>query len=330
MATQIVRIGKLSLQHPLVINAGGTLKDWDNLPAFLATQLQIVLFGAALAPLRAGNEGGIPKTLFVQNVGGITLSYNRMGLPEKYGLEWYEQHLGEKNRLVADHGKVLAMNIAGFSLNEFVQLAQACQRASVQLIFADISCANTSQEPHCFNPEATAEIIRAVQNAAPDATIGVKLPYIPLPSLLKQLVGACKDTEVGIIEVINAMGQYHPIDEVGERRLGGPSSGGGFLAKDPAQGMVARVKDLLGEDSAIRIMATGGIGCGPKRPGQDIRDYECLGATMYGVHTAARSTDYPHSVMPEVFDEIYEDYLRLREETMESASLREAEASLPP
>jgi len=203
------------------------------------------------------------------------------------------------------------MNIAGFSLNEFVDLAQACQRTGVQLIFADISCANTSQEPHCFNPEATAEIIRAVQNAAPDATIGVKLPYIPLPSLLKQLVDVCQETGVGIIEVINAMGQYHPVDEQGERRLGGHASGGGFLTKDPAQGMVARIADLLGKDSPIHIMATGGIGCGPNCPGQDILDYERLGATLFGVHTAARSTEFPYPIMPQIFDAIRADYQAL-------------------
>ena len=301
-------------RHPLIVNAGGTLKDWDNLPGFLSTKLQIILFGAALEQVRAGNEGGIPKTLFVQWIasGSVKLSYNRMGLPEKYGLEWYEQHLEEKNQLVAEHGKMLAMNIAGFSLNEFVRLAKSCRRAGVQLIFADISCANTSQEPHCFNPKATAEIIRAVQNAAPDATIGVKLPYIPLPSLLKELVDVCRETKVGIIEVINAMGQYYPINEYGTRRLGGPASGGGFLAKDPAQGMVVRVRDLLEENPAIHIMATGGIGCGPNRPGQDILDLELLGATIFGTHTAARSTEYPYNIVPKVFDEIPEDYLRLR------------------
>lgn len=329
MATPTIQIGKLSFRHPLVVNAGGTLKNWGNLPDFLKTNLQIVLFGAALEPLRPGNPGGILATLFVQNVaGGIKLSYNRLGLPERYGITWYRQHLAEKNSLVADHGKVLAMNIAGFSVDEFARLASVCHTACVHIIFADISCANTSQEPHCFYPEAAAEIIREVRAAAPNATIGVKLPYIPLPSLLTELVDICKKGGIGIIEVINAMGQYHPIDERGVRRLGGPASGGGFLAKDPAQGMVARVKTLLGENPTIHIMATGGIGCGPGRAGQDILDYERLGATLFGVHTAARSTNPPYSVMPQVFDAILDDYntiallLRVREKTLVQHQIR--------
>lgn len=313
MTPHTIQIGGVpfDFQCPLIVNAGGTLKDWDNLPGFLESSLQVIVFGASLESQRSGNPGGIPATLFVQSVAGVKISYNRLGLPEKYGIEWYQQHLADKNQVVANHGKVLAMNMAGFSVDEFARLAHVCHNAGIRIIFADISCANTAQEPHCFNLEAAAEIMKEVRVAAPDAVIGVKLPYIPLPSLLRELVGACKESGVGVIEVINAMGQYHPIDEHGTRRLGGPASGAGFLAKDPAQGMVARVADLLGKDSNIHIMATGGIGCGPNRSGQDILDYEHLGATMFGVHTAARSTEFPYSIMPQVFDAIRADYQAL-------------------
>jgi len=314
MAPQTIRLGAMEFEWPLIVNAGGTLKDWDLLPEFRGTSLQIVLFGAALESKRPGNSGGIPATLLVEKAGGLKISYNRLGLPEKYGIEWYREHLAAQNQLVAEQGKVLAMNIAGFNLGEFARLAVVCQQAGVRIVFADISCANTSQEPHCFSPRDAAQIMKEMRAAAPDAVIGVKLPYIPTLSLLTELVGICKESGVGIIEVINAMGQYHPVDEAGGRRLGGPASGGGFLAKDPAQGMVFRVAALLGQNSGIHIMAAGGIGCGPNRPGQDILDYERLGATLFGVHTAARSTKSPYNVMPQIFDDIREDYLRLREE----------------
>lgn len=319
MQTKTIQIGGLSFQHPLILNGGGTLKDWNDIPKFLSSSLQVILFGAALEAQRKGNEGGIPATLFVQNIRGIKISYNRLGLPEKYGIEWYRQHLAEKRQLVESSGKVLAMNIAGFSVGEFARLATVCHEANVSIIFVDISCANTSQEPHCFSLEASAEIIWMVKKAAPDAVIGVKLPYIPTPSLLDKLVGICKKFGVGIIEVINAMGQYHPIDENGKRRLNGPASGGGFLAKDPAQGMVARVATLLGENSGIHIMATGGIGCGPRHPAQDILDYERLGATIFGIHTAARSCVSPYRVEPETFTVIANQYRTMMQQKMVTA-----------
>lgn len=314
-----VQIGGLSFNHPLVINAGGTLKYWDDLPGFLDTSLQVILFGAMLLPIRAGNPGGIPATLFVDGKppamgrSGLMLSYNRMGLPEKYGARWYERNLASKDQVVEGRGKILAMNIAGFTSGELGSLAEICHNAGIRIIFADISCANTDREPICFSPEATREALVAVRNGAPDSIIGVKLPYIPLPSLLKELVGVCVEERVDVIEAINAMGQYHPTNEHGALRLGGPASGGGFLAKDAAQGMVTRIKALLGNASPIHIMATGGIGCGPNRPGQDILDYERRGATLFGIHTAARSPVYPYQVMPKVFDEIRQDYLELSE-----------------
>jgi len=312
MAPQTIRLGTMEFEWPLIVNAGGTLKNWNDLPALLGTSLQIILYGAMLLPIRAGNPGGIPATLFVDEWRGIKVSYNRLGLPEKYGAGWYEQNLASKNQLVADHGKVLAVNIAGFSVGELARLAEICHGAGIRIIFADISCANTNQEPICFSAEATRNALAAVKQSAPDAVIGVKLPYIPLPSLLMGLVKVCGEVEVDVIEVINAMGQYHPTNEDGALRLGGPASGGGFLAKDAAQGMVTRVKSLLGDNSRIHIMATGGIGCGPNaRPGQDILDYEHRGATLFGVHTAARSPRYPHEIEPRVFDFIREDYLML-------------------
>ncbi|MCH8048956.1 hypothetical protein IIC44_02580, partial [Patescibacteria group bacterium] len=250
----------MEFSSPLIINAGGTLKDWDNLPALLETSLQIILFGAMLLPIREGSLGGISATLFVQEQGGIKTSYNRMGLPEKYGDQWYEQNLVNKNQLVADYGKVLAINIAGFNTGQLASCAEICRDAGVRIIFVDISCSNTDQEPICFSPEATKNALVAVKNAAPDAVIGVKLPYIPLSSLLGELVEVCKEMQIDVIEVINAMGQYYPTNasEHGVFRLAGPASGAGFLAKDPAQGMVTRVKSLLGDNSLIRIMATGG------------------------------------------------------------------------
>ena len=189
MKPQAIRVGQLLFEQPVIVNAGGTLKDWSDLPGFLKTGLEIIVFGAALEARRTGNPGGIPATLFVQSTRGVKLSYNRMGLPEMYGIEWYSENLAGRNRAVSDCGKVLAMNIAGFSVGEFTRLALVCHLAGVRIIFADISCANTSQEPHCFYPETAAEIIREVQAAAPDATIGVKLPYIPTPSLLIEMVG---------------------------------------------------------------------------------------------------------------------------------------------
>ncbi|MDA1337416.1 MAG: hypothetical protein O3C23_01485 [bacterium] len=305
-----IRLGNREFEHPLIVNAGGTLKDWDDLPPLLGTSLQIILFGAMLLPLREGNPGGIPATLFVHEENDIRISYNRMGLPEKYGEQWYEDHLFEQNHLVADCGKVLAMNIAGFSAQELGQAAKICHNANIKIIFADISCANTDVEPLCFSPEATREALTAVKQAAPNAVIGVKLPYIPLPSLLKEVVGVLSEVGVDIIEAINAMGQYHPTNEHGIFRLGGPASGGGFLAKDPAQGMVTRIKALLGNNSPIQIMATGGIGCGPNITArEDIVDYESRGATVFGIHTAARSTEFPYAVTPEFFDYARKDYL---------------------
>jgi len=135
MAPQTIRLGTMEFEWPLIVNAGGTLKNWNDLPALLGTSLQIILYGAMLLPIRAGNPGGIPATLFVDEWRGIKVSYNRLGLPEKYGAGWYEQNLASKNQLVADHGKVLAVNIAGFSVGELARLAEICHGAGIRIIF---------------------------------------------------------------------------------------------------------------------------------------------------------------------------------------------------
>ena len=59
-------------------------------------------------------------------------------------------------------------------------------------------------------------------------------------------------------------------------------------------------------------MGTGGIGCGPARPGADVLEYRRRGASVVGIHTAARSEEPPHDIDYGAFDRIKADYLEVK------------------
>ena len=316
------RLGNLTrLVDPIVMPDGGTFKNWDDLPRWLGTDLPIILFGAALPEKRDGNDASTPTdVLHVVVRDGVKTSYNRLGLPEAYGLAWYQEHLSEKVAEIHAAGKYFAFNIAGFTVQEFEAMARVACISRVDIIVIDISCSNTTQEPFCFDPNLSRQTIEAVQNTAPETNVIVKLPYIPLPSILQELVGICvEERHVAAIDVINAMAGCLPFDPNGNRIMGGYASGGGNVALVFGMGMVSRLADLIPADSDTVIMGTGGIGCGPARSGADVLEYRQRGASVVGVHTAARSPVPPHGIDYGTFDRIKADYLALTKQEVASA-----------
>lgn len=98
------------------------------------------------------------------------------------GIAYYRGHLPDMIRWVHTSGKACALNVAGFSTDEYVQLASMGSEAGIDFVELNFGCPNVSengtQKPIVsFDPDAIEEIITAVGEAT-DVPLLCKLsPY---------------------------------------------------------------------------------------------------------------------------------------------------------
>jgi len=109
---------------------------------------------------------------------GDGYALNSFGMPNG-GLEFYRTHLPEMIQIAHGADKKLSLSIAGFTTDEYIQLATMAHAARVDLIELNLGCPNISvdgvQKPIVsFDREKMAEIIDAVAGVT-DIPLMVKL-----------------------------------------------------------------------------------------------------------------------------------------------------------
>jgi dihydroorotate dehydrogenase (NAD+) catalytic subunit len=261
---QAVTIGRTTFANP-VLAASGTFGFGLQYPE-VATQLGgVVTKGITLQP-RTGN---LPPRI-AEFPGGII---NSVGL-ENPGIERFRcEVLPELRRLKT----AVVVNIAGFAVDEYAELARQLDDRRVDALELNVSCPNVKAGGAAFGQSVRAveSITRKVRRAS-NRTLIVKLTanFVD-PAETARAAEAAGADAVTVINTLVGMA----LDQQGRPFLGARTGGvSGPALKPFALFCVDRVAQ------AVKIPV---IGCGGVMTGQDALDFLSAGASMVQVGTAS-------------------------------------------
>jgi len=293
-------IAGLKLEHP-VMNAAGTCKlfEGDHGVGILArSAASAIMVGSITLEERAGNQGNVYVFDHIQRS-----SLNALGLPCR-GKEYYIAYLPAMVQVAHDAGKPLCVSIAGFSPQEYRELAAIALKGGADLIEVNLGCPNiwkdgVQKRIASFSPEVTALILEGIETEiGRDARVAVKISPFSDPWALADLAGVLADQE--IVKIVttmntfpNAFGfamreQAMPLITVGYAGLAGPA------VKPIGLGQVKQLRALLPD--RIQLIGVGGV-----TKGNDVKDYLAVGATCTQVATTLLEEG------PEVFSRILQE-----------------------
>lgn len=190
-----VNLGGLTLKNP-VLTASGTFGYGREFADFFDPALlgAVVVKGLTLRP-RAGN----PPPRIVETPSGML---NAIGM-ENVGLEAF---LRDKLPWLVERGVTVAANILGETVEEYAALAEGLAHApGVSLIEVNVSCPNVAAGGMFFgaDPQATADVTRAVVRAAGGKPVMVKLT--PLVTDITSVALAAVEAGAHALSLINTL-----------------------------------------------------------------------------------------------------------------------------
>jgi len=205
-------------------------------------------------------------------------SLNSMGIPN-LGYRTYAELLPE----LRSFGKPVVASIAGFSLEEYVHVAEHISDAGPDLVEVNLSCPNVVGKPQiAYDFEASAAILKALRPVVRQP-MGVKIPpYLDL-ALHEAMARVLRECRVDFLVAINSIGNALVIDPDREEAVIRPKGGlgglGGACIKPVALANVRVFHQLLGPEFPI-------IGVGGVESGTDVFEHLLAGARAVQVGTA--------------------------------------------
>jgi dihydroorotate dehydrogenase (fumarate) len=291
-----------SISVPLM-NAAGTCRNGREVRELASSLSAAVVVGSVTLEPRVGNEG---KTYWSHP----TYSINSLGLPNP-GLAFYIDALPHMLRIVHDHGKPLIVSIAGFSVEEYAQLARTFAGIGVDIIEVNMGCPNIWQGKSqkaigCFDLMYLRNVCMAVTSALDQVTkptgrrvsFGVKISPFSDPVELSKLGAILTELSemsdrIKFVTTSNTFPNSMAIDERGRPRLDPLFGGlGGPALKPISLGQVKQLREILPKH--FQIIGVGGV-CS----GKDIEEYLAVGADLVQV-----CTTYWNSKRRETFAEL--------------------------
>lgn len=275
-----VKVGRASFANP-VLAASGTFGFGTTFPRVAARLGGVVSKGITLQP-RAGNR---PPRI-AEFTGGII---NSVGL-ENPGVERFvSEVLPEMRRL----GTNVVVNVAGFAVEEYAELARLLDRDGVDALELNVSCPNVKEGGAAFGQcAATVERITRAARRATRRTLIVKLTanFVD-PAETARAAEAAGADAVTAINTLFGMA----LDPAGRPLLGARTGGiSGPALKPFALYCVDRVA------AAVKIPV---IGSGGVMSGQDAADFLSAGARLIQVGSASLGRpDATAVVVDELFD----------------------------
>ena len=131
-----VKVDGHRFEHP-IINGAGLIKTIEQVREICETALSAIVIGSITVSFRPGNEGSV--------YGGVpgVFSLNSLGIPNP-GLEYYRDRgmLKEMIQIVHDKGKIAIVNVAGFSVEDFVVLTEVAYAAGADIVDENFGCPN--------------------------------------------------------------------------------------------------------------------------------------------------------------------------------------------
>ena len=269
----------LRLEHPLM-NAAGTCKMLEDVEKLSRSASAAIMVGSITVEPRTGNSGDVYWA-------GSMFSLNSLGLPNR-GAPYYREVLPKMVAVAHGADKPLFVSVAGFSPEEYVDLAELAFRGEVDLVELNLGCPNvwqgsTQKRIACFDPAIVAEVLRCVEEkVGADAKVSVKISPFSDPFALAevaQVIGASKLAKA--VTTVNTFPNAFSYNGAKPRITpgGGLAGFAGPAMKPIGLGQVRQLRGLLPEH--IQIIGVGGI-----THGEDIREYCESGAVATQVATA--------------------------------------------
>ena len=273
-------IAGIRLEHPLM-NAAGTGKMLEDVKELSRSATAAVMVGSITVKPRIGHAGDVYWS-------GPMFSLNSLGLPNR-GASYYREVLPEMVAVAHGEGKPLFVSVAGFSPEEYVDLAVLAFDGGADLVDLNLGCPNvwqgsTQKRIACFDSALVAEVLHRVEEkVGADAKVSVKISPFSDPFALAELAKTISASRlVKVVTTANTFPNAFAFDEQMEPRITPGEGLAGFAGpamKPIALGQVRQLYKLL--PPHIQIIGVGGIS-----HGKDILEYLESGAKAVQVATA--------------------------------------------
>lgn len=249
-----MKIGNVEISVPVMNAACSVAKTVDDVQALCATNAGVVLVGSITKEPRTGNP---EPRWFV----GDGYALNSFGMPNE-GLKAYQKLLPEMITIVHDAGKKMALSIAGFSTEEYVQLAQLAEDSKIDLLELNFGCPNVNlngvQKPIVsFDPESMKEIIESVK-AVTKIPLMIKVSPYSNPADLQTAARVLSELKVAAVVTSNTYPNGFMIDDNNDPVIASELAGvSGRVMLPIGLGQVRQFRKVLPE--SIHVVGVGGI-----------------------------------------------------------------------
>lgn len=317
MSTEKLSIQLGGKETSIIMNGGGCIKTFDHAQKFLDPNVPntIIMWGGITKNESQGNAGNVySKAKERADVSNGDL--NKLGLPNM-GIEKARQPLKAFTTAAHANGKLVGVNVSGFTPEEFVQITFVLVEIGIDYIELNGGCPNalnadgTRKSILCYNPDLTHKTLSLVEPVIKQANsignfpiVTFKASYIPQENQLIDLVNVVNHHHYlhGVV-LINTLAGASAYNEAGELVIGLDGYGGlsGPAIKPLALGTIRQWKKLL--NPAKKILGLGGI-----ESGRDIHDFILAGADMVQITSHYLRNNEDVGVYPQLLAE-YTDYL---------------------
>ncbi|MDB5167632.1 MAG: dihydroorotate oxidase [Candidatus Saccharibacteria bacterium] len=284
-----MKIGTVTVEPAVMNGACNIAKTIDDVKEYAKTSVGAITVGSITVQPRDGNA---EPRWFV----GDGYALNSFGMPNG-GIEFYRENLPEMIHLAHDADKKLSLSIAGFSTDEYVQLASMAESAKVDLLELNLGCPNISvdgvQKPIVsFDREKMIEIINAV-SAVTVIPLMVKLSPYSNPAELKLVADVLtKSNKVSAVVTSNSF-PNSTMNVDGKPVIVAEYAGfTGHSFLPIGLGQVKQFRSILPE--SIQVIGAGGI-----ETKADVELYKQVGAS--GVQATTLIVRDGHSAIERLF-----------------------------
>ncbi len=267
----------LELEHP-IFNAAGTCKmlDGDHGVRDLAkTPTAAIMLGSITYDDRMGNTGDVyhfdPERRF---------SLNSLGLPCR-GWRYYQEQLPEMARICSGEGKPLIVSVAGFTPQQFADLAELAFTGGADMVELNLGCPNIwdggkQKQIFSFSPQLVFEtLVLVTKKTGEKAKVSIKVSPFSDPTGIVELAKTV--IPFPLVKAVVTTNTFPNCFAYSEKHPGAPMITVGYAGfagpamKPIGMGQVRQWRTALPEK--IQIIGVGGV-CN----GQDVLDYQLTGA----------------------------------------------------
>jgi len=245
----------MPLQNPIGI-AAGICKTVGDVRIAAKTKAAFITVGSFTSKRRIGQKG---ITFHDGGFYSLNATFLRNG-----GSKYLERYLPQMVQIAHDSGKLLFVNIAGTTPEEFLDLTTLATRGNADMVTFNLGCPNI-EERECaiaHDPLLVERIlwfIRGHYREGPPIPLAVKLP--PLTNSLERIAKIIVDAEIfRVVVSSNTFPNAFALDRSGNPRItpqGGLGGLGGKALKPIALGQVYQLRQMLPPE--IQLVGGGGI-----------------------------------------------------------------------